>query len=350
VDGSQPYYNRPYTIDAGCPHKRGRDMNSDFEKLFEAIDAHWTKSSPYFLDINKLIETNDQNLPTEQPVPLTSVLTDEFRKVAEDKLFRILNDVEKLAGGLNLEELIEFLKCKTDGYFDEPPRISGAISTWLGEVIRDFNKLTGLGNEHRKRWNEWAELKVAERGSAPNWWSADDRIEKIGDDLYEIIKPELKKILVERTEILEHRFAVLHLSLRKGEVFSGNRAARRIFTAANASLDIIETYLGPNVFDMLEVTASSVQIRLLTENKYLNNVTRLAFRTFKSQYPRIELRTAPPKEIHDRYIIIDNIVALHPGHSIKDWGTKMTDINRLPDVYSAIKEFERLWPISANVT
>jgi hypothetical protein len=129
----------------------------------------------------------------------------------------------------------------------------------------------------------------------------------------------------------------------------GNRAARRIFTAANASLDIIEMYLGPTVFDMLEVTAASVQIRLLTEEQYLNNSTRLAFKTFKRQYPRIELRIAPPKTLNDRYIIIDNIVAVHAGHSIKDWGTKMTDINRLPNVEPIINEFERRWATSTII-
>lgn len=55
------------------------------------------------------------------------------------------------------------------------------------------------------------------------------------------------------------------LFLGKGEVFAGNRAARAIFESANSSLDIIDTWFGPKVFDMLEVSKGSVQIRLISD-------------------------------------------------------------------------------------
>src|SRR5258708_33707799 len=65
------------------------------------------------------------------------------------------------------------------------------------------------------------------------------------------------------------------LFLKAGEVFAGNRAARAIFSAATRSLDIIDTYFGSSVFDMLEVTAASVGIRLMTNR--VDNPTRLAY-------------------------------------------------------------------------
>src|SRR5271165_347101 len=48
------------------------------------------------------------------------------------------------------------------------------------------------------------------------------------------------------------------LFLKAGEVFAGNRAARAIFGNARQSLDVIDTYFGPAVFDMLEITQQSV--------------------------------------------------------------------------------------------
>lgn len=62
-----------------------------------------------------------------------------------------------------------------------------------------------------------------------------------------------------------HDIQTPHLFLRAGEVFAGNRAARAVFTAATQSLDIIDTYFGSQVFDMLEITRTSVQIRLISD-------------------------------------------------------------------------------------
>lgn len=62
-----------------------------------------------------------------------------------------------------------------------------------------------------------------------------------------------------------HDIQTPHLFLQAGEVFAGNRAARAVFTAATQSLDIIDTYFGSQVFDMLEITRTSVQIRLISD-------------------------------------------------------------------------------------
>lgn len=57
------------------------------------------------------------------------------------------------------------------------------------------------------------------------------------------------------------------LFLKAGEVFGGNRAARASFAGATRSLDIIDTYFGPKVFDMLELTCPNVQIRLIATKR-----------------------------------------------------------------------------------
>jgi hypothetical protein len=109
------------------------------------------------------------------------------------------------------------------------------------------------------------------------------------------------------------------LFLKAGEVFAGNRAARAIFSAATRSLDIIDTYFGSSVFDMLEVTAASVGIRLITNR--VDNPTRLAYTQFNQQFPnRVQFRLCDPTAIklHDRFVVVDGARALHLGGSIKD--------------------------------
>jgi len=144
-----------------------------------------------------------------------------------------------------------------------------------------------------------------------------------------------------------------HLFLKAGEVFAGNRAARGIFTSAKKSLDLVDAYIGPEVFDMLEVTDPAVRIRIIGEQNSQppkkvipSAATKQAFHLFNREYGnRVEFRTLT-NTLHDRFIIIDGTVALSVGHSIKDLGKKQSLINAV-DPVSAIRDFEQLWR-SAN--
>jgi hypothetical protein len=128
---------------------------------------------------------------------------------------------------------------------------------------------------------------------------------------------------------------------KKGEVFAGNRAARALFTKAKQSLDIIDTYFGPQIFDMLEVSDSSVQIRLISDKQPAALVQ--AFHAFNQQFNnRVEFRVCAAKDIHDRYVIIDKQEAFHVGHSLKDLGTKDSEISSVPPA-EIVNRFEQLW-------
>jgi hypothetical protein len=130
------------------------------------------------------------------------------------------------------------------------------------------------------------------------------------------------------------------LFLKAGEVFAGNRAARAIFKSAKRSLDVIDTYFGPEVFDMFEVCDPAVRIRLISDKA--NSVTKTAFNLFNTQLPsRLEFRTIS-QVIHDRFIIVDGAEALHLGHSIKDLGTKDSLIDSA-EMEAHKQRFESLW-------
>jgi hypothetical protein len=86
---------------------------------------------------------------------------------------------------------------------------------------------------------------------------------------------------------------------RSGEVFAGNRAARDMFTKAKQSLDIIDTYFGPQIFDMLEVTDDSIKIRLISDKQPASVVQ--AFHAFNHQFNnRVKFRVCAGKDLHDR--------------------------------------------------
>jgi hypothetical protein len=134
------------------------------------------------------------------------------------------------------------------------------------------------------------------------------------------------------------------LFLKAGEVFAGNRAARAIFSGATQSLDIIDTYLGPSVFDMLEVSPASVKIRLIS--KRADDPTKLAYKLFNQQFDnRAEFRLYDPNtdKLHDRFIVVDGARALHLGGSIKDLGTSDSLIDTA-ELDPHKKRFEELWP------
>jgi len=130
------------------------------------------------------------------------------------------------------------------------------------------------------------------------------------------------------------------LFLKKGDVFGGNRALRAIFESAQISVVIIDTYLGPKVFDLLEVTSGSVQIRPISDKP--NKASAQAYRDFKQQNGRIEFRLCDSKDIHARYIIVDRQTALQIGHSLKDLGNSDSGIDPA-DTAEILKRFEELW-------
>ena len=130
------------------------------------------------------------------------------------------------------------------------------------------------------------------------------------------------------------------LVLKAGEVFAGNRVGRAIFTAARQSLDVIDTYFGPQIFDMLELVKPLVRIRMISDQA--ESPTILAYTLFKQQFGRIEFRTCDPKVIHDRFIIVDSKKALHLDTSITNLGNADSLIDPA-ELEPRKKRFEELW-------
>ena len=163
-------------------------------------------------------------------------------------------------------------------------------------------------------------------------------------DLLQTLSGPLRDEINLEIELLVSNFQKspsLHLSLQPGDVFKANQALRRMFESANKTLDIIDNYFGPEVFDMLEITKPAVQVRLLSENCE-PKITRPAYVAFKKQFSRVEYRLSPPGALHDRFVIIDGHKCIAIGHSLKDLGKKMSEIHEVP-IGTRLKEFDAMW-------
>jgi uncharacterized protein with HEPN domain len=136
------------------------------------------------------------------------------------------------------------------------------------------------------------------------------------------------------------------LFLKKGDVFGGNRAVRAIFESATESIDIIDAYLGSKVFDLLEVSGQSAQIRLISD-KLRDNAMTQAYQDFAQQFGRIQFRLCDLRDIHTRYIIVDHKTVWHIGHSLKDLGKSDSSID--PGPPEVVAWFEELWSTATPV-
>jgi len=115
-----------------------------------------------------------------------------------------------------------------------------------------------------------------------------------------------------------------------GHQFTGQRLARAVFASATKSLDILDPYIGPELFERIDDAGVKVNLRILTSAKSSSSPSY--FQAFKSTYPNAELRVLEEKKLHDRFIIIDGASAYHFGHSIKDLGKKDTHVSPVEEV------------------
>jgi len=134
----------------------------------------------------------------------------------------------------------------------------------------------------------------------------------------------------------------VQIQIRAGEGFKANRVLREILSLAKQEVSIIDPYIGPPLFDLLEDTASKKQVRIITSEKSKEDAF-LAYDAFRKQYPKTEVRVLGEGLLHDRYILLDRARGFHVGHSLKDLGTKDTQLNLLKDASEALKRFEELW-------
>ena len=91
------------------------------------------------------------------------------------------------------------------------------------------------------------------------------------------------------------------------------------------SILLIDNYVDESVLMMLGKRGKGVSATICTQR--LSRQLQLDLAKYDTQYPPIELRVC--KNIHDRFLIIDNAEVYHIGASLKDLGKKMFAFSKL---------------------
>lgn len=148
-----------------------------------------------------------------------------------------------------------------------------------------------------------------------------------------------------KVETLDHD----QLLIRAGETFRANRILREILAKVREEVAVIDPYVGAPLFDLLMPLGGRVLIRVLRSNRVTGadawaKGAILAYNAFKAQYESTEMRTLVEKVLHDRFILWNRTHEFSLGHSIKDLGTKDTQLTLLtPTADAQWKLFEQRW-------
>ncbi|MGD1017721.1 MAG: hypothetical protein ABSA12_00230 [Verrucomicrobiia bacterium] len=136
--------------------------------------------------------------------------------------------------------------------------------------------------------------------------------------------------------------------VRAGEHFKANRILREIFSLAKAELCILDPYIGAKVFDLIQDAETGASVRIITSDQ-TKSAAIIAYGAFKAEYGKVEMRLHGFQQIHDRFVLWDKSHGFHVGHSMKDLGTKDTQLNRIANPAAQLKLFEERWRESTPV-
>jgi hypothetical protein len=197
------------------------------------------------------------------------------------------------------------------------------------DIAENLAGVERLSAEHITACLEAAGIAVSKKSVLQALAKAGSRVSKYrsadGEILYRLMirgKKEIENILskemirVVRIESGQPRTGRLHL----GEELSQLKDIVRI----------CDPYYGVRTLDSLEHIPKACRIRFLTaKTSEDHRKLQAAIKDFVKENPRTEFRlTKNPSQLHDRYVLTDNILLIL-GHGLKDIGGKESFIIRL---------------------
>lgn len=110
-----------------------------------------------------------------------------------------------------------------------------------------------------------------------------------------------------------------------GEIFEAYKFVSNLIKIANESIIVVDNYIDESVLTMLDKRKDGVMATIYTDK--ISNQLKLDLERHNKQYSAIEIQTV--KDIHDRFVIIDNEDVFHIGASLKDLGKKLFAFSKL---------------------
>ncbi len=104
-----------------------------------------------------------------------------------------------------------------------------------------------------------------------------------------------------------------------GQIFDAYKFVSDLIRSAKKSIVLIDNYIDDTVLTLFAKRKKNIKVTIYTKN--ISKQLALDLKKFNSQYEPIAIKKI--KNIHDRFLIIDNSIIYHFGASLKDLGKKL---------------------------
>lgn len=160
-----------------------------------------------------------------------------------------------------------------------------------------------------------------------------------GFELYQALDAD-QKAWAEAPIIEISNVAKDEILIRAGEAFKANRVSREILSQPRSDLYVLDPYVGPSLFDLIEDVNPTIRGRVITSDKGPSTAIATC-QAFRQTCPSVEMRIVPHSSVHDRFILWDSAKGFHLGHSLKDLGKKDTQLNLISKPQEQFTLFEQ---------
>jgi len=252
----------------------------------------------------------------------------------------------------------KFKKANTADFPDffnyETPLERGLWILWVSKDQLEIRKLDA--EQIASVIRDFKEISIDAKSIVNAFNRAGDKIHAYHEDdatLYEIMKPGKEYLL---SKVREGSVQLFYFE--PGRRYSSKRIlSKRILDSLRGNLKIVDPYCNERTLDILK-DIKDREVNVLTRAENLREKERERFlreiEDFKSENKNIEFRSYPHTDIHDRYVISSEYLAIL-GHSIKDLGNKesfaiLLNKNANKNIVEALTEnFNRRWKQSKTI-
>jgi len=149
-----------------------------------------------------------------------------------------------------------------------------------------------------------------------------DRIEKL-ESFKTTTKQTLKKLILQQSNSTKKSGIFFNDQIFDAYVFSSN-----LITSAKKSIVLIDNYIDETT--LLQLSKRNANVNCIIYTEKFNPQLKLDLDKHNSQYPSIEIRMI--KNVHDRFLILDNQSLYHLGASLKDLGKRWFAFSKMDDL------------------
>ena len=158
-----------------------------------------------------------------------------------------------------------------------------------------------------------------------------DKVQNIEDNM--LTRTDLSELMLLFDDGVKNE----EILILNGQPFKADLAYQRIFKKAKKSIVIVDDYIGLKTLKRLVHAKSSIDIKIVSDNKGYSPLRLTEFNDFMAEYPGMQISFIKTMNmVHDRFIVIDkdtkNMKVYLCGSSSKDSGNKVTVIVELNEI------------------